>query len=57
MFINGLNWDFSFLVKRSRVEWDIMFIPDLVNLASQLSHSLDEWPQRKTNTTPATEAF
>ena len=42
MFINGLNWDFSFLVKRSRVEWDIMFIPDLVNLANQLSHSLDE---------------
>ena len=40
MFINELNWDFPFLVKKTR-----MSAPDLVNLANQFSYTLDESPR------------
>ena len=30
--INGLNWDLSLLVKRTRTQWKTMSSPDLVNL-------------------------
>ena len=30
------------------MEWEIRSIPDLVNLANQLTHTLDESPKRKT---------
>lgn len=38
MFINRLNWDLSLLVKKTSTEWEITSIPDLGNLANQLSH-------------------
>ena len=41
MLINGLNWNLSFLVKRSRMERETMSILDLLNLANQLSCTLD----------------
>ncbi len=28
MFINGLNWDLSLLVKRTSMEWEAMSAPD-----------------------------
>ena len=40
MFINGLNWVLSFLVKRTRKEWKMMSTPDLANLANQLTQTL-----------------
>ena len=30
------------------MEWEAISIPDLVNVANQLSQTLDEAPQRKT---------
>ena len=30
--INGLNWELSLLVKRTRTQWETMSSPDLVNL-------------------------
>ena len=48
MFIHGLNWDLSFQIKRTRIEWKTVSTPDLVNLANQLSCTLDELPKRKT---------
>ena len=48
MFINRLNRDLSLLVKRTRMEWETMSPSDLVNLANQFSHTLDELPKRKT---------
>ena len=42
MFINGLNWDVSILVRRTRMKWEIRFTPDLVKLAKWLYHTLDE---------------
>ena len=32
--INGLNWDLSLLVKRTRTQWETMSSPDLINLAN-----------------------
>ena len=49
MFISVLNWDLSLLVKRTRVEGETTSTPDLVNLANQLAHTLDESPKRKTS--------
>ena len=48
MFINGLNWVLSFLVKRTRIEWGTMSTPYLAHLASQLTQTLDGSPKRKT---------
>ena len=47
VFINLLNWELSLLTKRTRIYWETMFISDLVNLASQLSHTPDEPPGKK----------
>ena len=46
MFINGLNQDLSLLVERTRMEWETMFTPDLVNLANQHTQTLEESPKR-----------
>ena len=46
MLINELNCDLSLLVKRTRMEWETTPIPDLVNLANQLSQTPDESPQK-----------
>ena len=35
------------MVKKTRMEWETISTSDLVNLASQLSPSLDESPKRK----------
>ena len=43
-----MGWGLSLLVKRTRVEWETMSTPVLVNLANQLSHTLDESSKRKT---------
>lgn len=40
MFVNGLNWAFSLLVTRIRM--------DLANVSNQLSPTPNESPQRKT---------
>ena len=48
MFVNGMNWDPSLLVKRTSVKWETVSAPDLVHLANQLSGTLDELPPRKT---------
>lgn len=40
--------DLSLLVKRTRMEWETMPTPDLINLANKLSCTQDESPQRKT---------
>ena len=48
MFINGLNHDLSLLVKKTRMEWETVCTPDLVNLANELSPTLDDLSQRKT---------
>ena len=48
MLVNILNWCLSFSVKRTRVEWETMSTPDLVNLANQLTRTLDESSKRKT---------
>lgn len=42
MLINELNQDLSLLVKRIRTEWETTPSPDLVNLANQLTHILDD---------------
>ena len=52
MFINELNQDLSLLVKGTKIEWETMSTPDLINLANQLSHTLDESPKRKTAKIP-----
>ena len=46
MFINGLNRDFSLLVKRTGMEWETMPTPDLVNGKPALLYS-NESPPRK----------
>lgn len=46
--INGRNQDLSIVVNRTRLEWKTMSISDQVNLVNQLSHNLNESPQRKT---------
>ena len=48
MLIHGLKWDLSFLVKRTRMEWETVPNPDLVTLANQLNCPLDESAKRKT---------
>ena len=48
MFINGLNPYLSLPVKWTRMEWEIVSTPYLVNLANQLSHTVHESPKRKT---------
>lgn len=43
-----LNWDIYLLVKRTSMEWFLygsISAPDLVSLANQLSHTVDESPQ------------
>ena len=47
LFITELNQDLPLLEKRSRMEWETISPPDLVNLANQLAHALDESSQRK----------
>lgn len=37
MFIKGLNWDLSLLVKKTRVEWKSISISYLLNLENHLS--------------------
>lgn len=37
MLINGLKQDLSLLVKRTWIEWETMFSPDLGNLVNQIS--------------------
>ena len=46
--VNGLNWDFSFLVKRARIEWETMSTLGLANLGNQLACTLHEPPRSKT---------
>lgn len=41
LFVNGLNRNLSLLVKRARMEWEMMDTLDLVNLVNQLAHMLD----------------
>ena len=48
LFINDLNQDFSLLVKRTKIEWETLSTPDLVNLATQVSHTLAQSCKRKT---------
>ena len=45
LFLNGLNLDLSFLVKRIWMKWEIMSIPVLVNLANHISPTLVESPK------------
>lgn len=49
--INGLNWDLSLLVKRTRMGWVThgMSSSDAVNLVYQLSPTLEESSKRKIN--------
>lgn len=47
MFISGLKQDHSLLAKRTKMEGE-MFIPDLINLANQLSHTLEESAKTET---------
>lgn len=42
MLINRLNRDLSLLMKRTRIEWETIAMPDLVNLANQLAHTLND---------------
>ena len=44
--IDGLNWDLSCLVKRTRTQLETMSSPDLVNLTNQFS-TLDESPKKR----------
>ena len=47
MFISGLKQDHSLLATRTKMEGE-MFIPDLINLANQLSHTLEESAKTET---------
>ena len=47
MVISGLKQDHSLLAKRTRMEGE-MFTPDLIKLANQLSHTLEESPKMET---------
>ena len=47
LFIKGINWDLSFLVKKTRMEWKIMSPPDLISLPKQLSQTPDESSHKK----------
>ena len=47
MFVSGLKQDHSLLAKRIKMEGE-MFIPDLINLANQLSHTVEESPKMET---------
>ena len=40
--INGVNWDPSLPIKRTRMKWEAMSTAGLVNLAKQLFLTLDE---------------
>lgn len=56
----GLNWDHPLLVKRTRVKWERMSAPDLVNMANQLSYTLDritykEYLRNSQSLTPVNE--
>ena len=48
MFVNALSWDLSLLMKTTKVEWETVSMPGLVNLANQFTHTLDESPKIKT---------
>lgn len=48
VFRNRLNWHLSLLVKRSRMEWETISTPDLVNLANQLTCTIENSTKRKT---------
>lgn len=52
MFIKGLNWDFSLIVKRARMEWETLSTSDSVNLANWLSYTLEDSTKRKTSKIP-----
>ena len=45
LFLNGLNLDLSFLVKRICMKWEIMSVPVSVNLANHISPTLVESPK------------
>ena len=47
MFVSGLKQDHSLLAKRTKMEGE-MLIPDLINLANQLSHIVEESPKMET---------
>ena len=47
MFISGLKQDHSLLAIRTKMEGE-MFIPDLINPANQLSHTLEESAKMET---------
>lgn len=42
-----VNQDFSLLIKGARIKWKVVCTAELVHLANQLFHTLDESPQRK----------
>ena len=42
LFINMVNQDFSLLIKGARIKWKIVCTAELVHLANQLFHCLDE---------------
>lgn len=46
LFLNGLNLDLSFLVKRIWMKWEITSVPVSVNLANHMSPILVESPRR-----------
>ena len=48
MFIDRLNGDLFLLVKRSRMEWETMSSPDLINLVNELTCTLGDQTKRKT---------
>ena len=48
MCINGLHKNLSLLVKRTCMEWETVFTPDLVNLANKLAHIIEGDSRKKT---------
>lgn len=48
VFLTGLIWDLSLLVKRTRIAWETMATPDLTDLENQLGVTLDESPIGRT---------
>lgn len=48
VFSNRLNWHLSLLVKRSRIEWETVSTLDLVNLANQLTCTIENSTKTKT---------
>lgn len=48
-FLNGLDDEFSALVKKKKMNWATMSTHDLVNLGSQLSKTIEKYNKREIN--------